>query len=159
KMQTERLAAMGQTVASLSHSIKNILQGLRGGADAVELALNRKDVNMALEGWPILARNLDRIYALTLNMLAYSKPRSLEIELINLHGLIKEVAELIQPQVERKKGALILDLAEDMPPAPADAGALHQALMNVLINAVEALPAKNGVVTVRTCYQPQNNLA
>src|SRR5262245_46412909 len=61
-MRTERLAAMGETVASLSHSIKNILQGLRGGADAVELALKKKDLKLAEEGWPILARNLDRIY-------------------------------------------------------------------------------------------------
>lgn len=159
KMQTERLAAMGQTVASLSHSIKNILQGLRGGADAVELSLNKNDMNMAREGWPILARNLDRIYALTLNMLAYSKPRSLEIDLINLHGLIKEVGELIQPQVERKKGALLLDLADDMPPIPADSNALHQALMNVLTNAVEALPAKGGVVTVKTRFVPATQVA
>ena len=45
----------------------------------MELALNRSDLTLAKEGWPILARNLDRIYALTLNMLAYSKQRSLEI--------------------------------------------------------------------------------
>jgi two-component system NtrC family sensor kinase len=75
-MQRERLAAMGETVANLSHSIKNILQGLRGGADAVELALNRGDVASAREGWPIVGRNLDRILQLTLNMLAWSKPRS-----------------------------------------------------------------------------------
>jgi pSer/pThr/pTyr-binding forkhead associated (FHA) protein len=78
RMQTERLAAIGQTVAWLSHSIKNILQGLRGGADAVELALDKGDLKLAREGWPILTRNLDRIYGLTLNMLAFSKRRRLE---------------------------------------------------------------------------------
>jgi two-component system NtrC family sensor kinase len=157
RMQTQRLATMGQTVASLSHSIKNILQGLRGGADAVELALNKDDLKLAKEGWPILARNLDRIYALTLNMLAYSKPRNLEIDLISLQSLIREVAELIQPQVERKRAGLILDLAEDMPPIPADSSALHQALMNVLTNAVEALPARNGLVTLKTRYLPKTH--
>jgi hypothetical protein len=60
----------GEAVASLSHAIRNIIQSLRGGADAVELALAREDLNLAREGWPILSRNLDRIYALTLNMLA-----------------------------------------------------------------------------------------
>lgn len=152
KMQTERLAAMGETVASISHSIKNILQGLRGGADAVELALNRGDLKLAKEGWPILARNLDRIYALTLNMLAYSKPPALEIDLVSLNKLIQETAELIQPQCDRKRAALILELADDMPPIPADANALHQALMNLLTNAVEAVPEKRGVITVRTRF-------
>jgi two-component system NtrC family sensor kinase len=152
KVHTERLAAMGETVASLSHSIKNILQGLRGGADAVELALNRGDFQMAKEGWPILARNLDRIFALTQNMLAYSKQRPLEIDLINLHELIREVCELIQPQAQRKRAGLIMDLAEHMPPVPADASALHQALMNVLTNAVEAVPSKTGIITITTQY-------
>ena len=55
-----RLAAIGETIATLSHSIKNIMQGLRGGADAVELALQRGDLDRAREGWPVLARNLDR---------------------------------------------------------------------------------------------------
>lgn len=159
KVQTERLTATGEAVASLSHSIKNILQGLRGGADAVELALNRNDVKLAKEGWPILARNLDRIYALTLNMLAYSKQRALEIDLISLNKLIQEVAELIQPQCDRVHAGLILELAEDMPPVPADANALHQALMNLLTNAVEAVPAKKGVITVRTRYLPDLQLA
>lgn len=159
KMQTERLAAMGETVASLSHSIKNILQGLRGGADAVELALNRGDMKLAREGWPILARNLDRIFALTLNMLAYSKQRSLDIELSSLHPLIQEVAELLQPQCDRKEIGLILDLAEDMPPIPLDTAAMHQALMNVLTNAIEAVPARKGVITVSTRFQPRPPVA
>lgn len=159
KVHTERLAAMGQTVASLSHSIKNILQGLRGGADAVELALKKGDLQLAKEGWPILARNLDRIYALTLNMLAYSKKHDLEIDLISLHSLIQEAVELIQPQCERKRAGLILDLCDNMPPIPADANALHQALMNVLTNAVEAVPVKQGVITVKTRYIPSLQLA
>ena len=152
RMQTERLAAMGQAVASLSHSIKNILQGLRGGADAVELAVNKGSLDLAREGWPILSRNLDRIYALTLNMLTYSKQRTLDVELNSLHALIGEVAELLQTQCDRKRVGLILDLADDVPPIPFDANALHQALMNLMGNALEAVAPKVGVITVRTRY-------
>jgi two-component system NtrC family sensor kinase len=158
-MKTERLAAMGETVASLSHSVKNILQGLRGGADAVELALHKNDVQLAREGWPILARNLDRIYALTLNMLTWAKPRTLEIEMVSLPSLLREVVDLIQPQTERKKATLTLDLAEDMPPIPADAAGMHQALMNVLTNAVEAIPAKGGAVSIQTSFNAHKHEA
>jgi len=158
-MKAERLAAMGETVASLSHSIKNILQGLRGGADAVELALNKKDLKLAAEGWPILARNLDRIYALTLNMLTWAKPRALEIELLSLPKLIREVAELIQPQTERRKATLTLDLDDNMPPIPVDGSAMHQALMNVLTNAVEAVPARGGAITVHTRFDADRHEA
>ena len=152
KMQTERLATIGQTVAWLSHSIKNILQGLRGGADAVEMALNRGDFTLAREGWPILARNLDRIYGLTQNMLAYSKHRELDLELTPIGPLMEELAQLVQPQCDRKRVGLLLDLAEDMPPIPIDGNAIHQAVMNLLGNALDAAPAKTGVVTLRTRF-------
>ena len=161
KMHTERLAAIGQTVAWLSHSIKNILQGLRGGADAVELAINRSDLKLAKEGWPILARNLDRIYSLTLNMLAFSKPRALELELelTPLGSLIEEIAQLVQGTCDRKKVGLVLDLAEDMPPIPLDANAIHQAVTNLVSNAVEAVPPKTGLVTITTSFLPDRHEA
>ncbi|MHC5008219.1 MAG: ATP-binding protein [Planctomycetota bacterium] len=159
RMQTERLAAIGQTVAWLSHSIKNILQGLRGGADAVELALNKGDLKLAREGWPILTRNLDRIYGLTLNMLAFSKRRRLEPELMPVRRLIEEAAQLIQAQCDRKRVGLLLDLADDVPPIPLDPNAVHQALMNLLTNALEAAPRKKGVITVRTRYLPESHEA
>jgi signal transduction histidine kinase len=156
-MQTERLAAMGHTVASLSHSIKNILQGLRGGADAVQLALNRGDLGLAREGWPILARNLDRIHNLAQNMLAFSKQRKLELELTPLRPLVEEVAQLLGPAAVRRRVGLIQDLAEDMPPLPLDPAAIHQVLMNLLNNAIEAVPPGKGVVTVRTQFCPDRH--
>jgi signal transduction histidine kinase len=159
KMQTERLAAIGQTVASISHSIKNILQGLRGGADAVELALNKEDLKLAREGWPILSRNLDRILTLTLNMLAYSRQSTLDIELADLHALINEAAELMGPQCDHKRVGLLLDLTEDMPPIPLDQSGFHQALMNVLMNALEAVPARRGVITIKTEFAGEGQAA
>ena len=159
KMQTERLATIGQTVAWLSHSIKNILQGLRGGADAVEMALERGDFTLAREGWPILARNLDRIYGLTQNMLAYSKHRELDLELTPIGPLMEELAQLVQPQCDRKRVGLLLDLAEDMPPIPIDGNAIHQAVMNLLGNALDAAPAKTGVVTLRTRFLAESHEA
>ncbi len=151
-MHTERLAAMGRTVASLSHSIKNILQGLRGGADAVQIALNKDDMKLAREGWPILARNLERIYALTQNMLAFSKQRKPELELTPMRPLVEEVAQLVQEAAGRRKVGLILDLADDAPPIPLDAAAIHQVLMNLVNNALEAVAPGRGVVTITTRF-------
>ncbi len=147
-LQSERLAAVGEAMASLSHSIKNILQGLRGGADAVELAINRGDLELAKQGWPILSRNLDRIFNLTLNMLAYSRKPTLDIELLPLSSLVNDVTELMQPQCDAARVGLILDVDDDMPPVPFDANAMHQALMNLLTNALEASPAKTGIITL-----------
>jgi signal transduction histidine kinase len=145
---------MGETVASLSHSIKNILQGLRGGADVVEIGLKRSDLKVASDGWGILKRNLDRIISLTMNMLAYSRPRTLEVELTSVAQLLEDCAALMRDPCQAKGVALILDPDPDMPPVPLDASQLHQAVMNLLSNAVEAVEAEIGVVTVKASYQP-----
>ncbi len=75
-VQTERLAAIGETTAALSHSIKNILQALRGGADVVELGLRSMNIQQVAKGWRIADRNLEKIYNLTTNLLAYSRRAS-----------------------------------------------------------------------------------
>jgi two-component system, NtrC family, sensor kinase len=152
KLQTERLAAIGETVAQLSHSIKNILQGLRGGADVVEMGLNKSDLKVARGGWGILKRNLDRIMSLTLNMLAYSRRRTLEPELTKIGALLEDGAQLLQDQCAAKQVALIVDADPEMPPVMLDPSLIHQAVVNLMMNAVEAVEPKTGVVTVRASY-------
>jgi two-component system, NtrC family, sensor kinase len=154
KIQSERLAAMGETVASLSHSIKNILQGLRGGADVVEMGLKRNDLKVANGGWSILRRNLNRIIGLTMNMLAYSRPRTLEIELTGIGPLLEDCAALVKDQCDAREVALIVDIGDDVPPLPIDQSQIHQALMNLITNAVEAVEPRTGVVIVRAAYKP-----
>lgn len=158
-VQRERLAAMGETVANLSHSIKNILQGLRGGADAVELAINRGDLDTARQGWPIISRNLDRILQLTLNMLAWSKPRALDIDLVAVEPLLREVVELVEAQAARRGVALAIEIDPAMPPVPMDAGAMHQALVNLVTNAIDAAPERTGRVVLRAHHQPAQESA
>lgn len=152
KLQTERLAAIGETTAILSHSIKNILQGLRGGADVVEMGLKKDDLKISRGGWTILKRNLDRIMALTLNMLAYSRPRTPEYELTRIAGLLEECAALMSDQCAARQVALIVDADAEMPPIMLDPHLMHQALVNVMVNAIEAVEARTGAVTVKATY-------
>jgi signal transduction histidine kinase len=150
----ERLALIGETIASLSHSIKNILQGLRFGADAVDLALSRGELHRAQEGWPVLQRNLDRIHALVLNMLAWAKARPLEPEECDLNDLLREVRELLAPAAGRRSVGVVLELDAALPPAYIDAAAVHQAVTNLVLNAVEAAPERIGLVTISSRNRP-----
>ena len=152
RLQSERLAAVGQTVASLSHSIKNILQGMRGGADVVELGLRKNNTNLVKSGWEIVARNLDRIYELTMNMLAFSKRRKPDLEMTNLDQVLGEVAAMVQNQYETKKVALLTDIDEALPPVPMDASGIHQAVLNLLNNALDAVEPESGAVSLRCEY-------
>ena len=96
KIQAERLAAVGQTIATLSHHIKNILQGIRGGSYLIDLGLNEKDESIVRRGWTIVEKNQTRIYNLVMDMLSFSKDREPALEPADLNETVGEVVELMQ---------------------------------------------------------------
>jgi signal transduction histidine kinase len=150
-LQAERMAAIGETTAALSHSIKNILQALRGGADVVEMGLRGSNLAQATKGWGIVERNLDKIYNLTLNLLAYSKDREPRLELVNPRRLIDECVELIATTANSKGAMVVADVEKDIPPIPLDPDGMHQVLMNLLSNALDAVEPDAGLIRV-TCH-------
>src|SRR5207253_9642959 len=95
-LQAERLAAIGQAVASLSHHIKNILQGLRSGSEILKMGLAEKDEQLLQKGWNIVEKNQGKIYDLVMDMLSYSKEREPAIETTNINRIVQDVLELLQ---------------------------------------------------------------
>lgn len=151
-IRAERLAAIGETTAALSHSIKNILQALRGGADVVEMGLSGQNVPQASKGWVIVNRNLERIYSLTLNLLAYSRPRSAGAEPVDTGKIVADVVELVARSASEKGIMVVADTPENQPPCPADGEGVHQLLMNLVGNAIDAAPPGSGLVKVVSRY-------
>ena len=156
-MQQERLAAAGETVAYLSHYIKNLLQGMRSGADIVQRGLEKRDILMTAQGWRIVEKNLDRSYNLMLNMLAFSKPREPRLEPVQLNRIVDDVHELVQRQADDRRVMLLTDLDEAAPPIPLDYDGIHQVLLNIVTNAIDAMEGDHGVIHVRTHYEPDRS--
>lgn len=153
-LAAERLAAIGETTAALSHSIKNILQALRGGADVVEMGLRSSNLNQAQKGWRVVDRNLERIYNLTMNLLAFSKQREPTLQLVNPRTLIDECLELIAPSANDKGVMAVADVDKDLPAVPLDPDGVHQVLMNLLSNALDAVEPQSGLIRVSCRYEP-----
>lgn len=152
RMRTERLAATGETVAALSHYIKNLVQGMMSGSDVVELGLQKQVMGSVDQGWQIVRRNLDKIMSLTLNMLAYAKTREPRLETVQLNAIVGEVLDLVGRRAD-DKGALVLSELEDRIPAiPLDRDGIHQVALNIISNAIDAVPKSTGVVNVKTSY-------
>jgi len=154
-VQSERLSAVGETVAVLSHHIKNILQALQAGTDAVESALNAGDVDRARRSWPIVQRSLRRTNALIFNMLTFSKERQPQRDKLNVNSVIEECLELIGPHADEQRVAVVSDL-DDLPPLAADAAGLQHALMNLLTNAMAAVEEEAGIITITSRYDAMN---
>ena len=158
RMRTERLAATGETVAALSHYIKNIVQGMMSGSDVLELGLKNQTLANVDQGWQIVRRNLDKIMSLTMNMLAYAKAREPRLELVQINSIVGDVAELVQRRAEDKGVLVLSELEERIPAIPADQNGIHQVVMNVVSNAVDAAPKSTGVVNVKSSYDSDRAL-
>ncbi len=155
RVKTERLAAAGEAVAYLSHYIRNILQGMQGGAEVVELGMKRKEFDTMQSGWSLMRCNLDRIFLLTLNMLTFSKDRQPRIESVQLNATIEDVIALTRNRAD-EKGVMLLTELEDLPAIPLDQDGIHQVAHNILLNAIEAAPAEGGRVHIATAYEARN---
>jgi signal transduction histidine kinase/pSer/pThr/pTyr-binding forkhead associated (FHA) protein len=150
-VQAERLAAIGQTIAALSHHIKNILQGLRSGSEILKMGLADKNDQLTQQGWKIVDKNQGKIFDLVMDMLSYSKDREPAIEEVDLNQLVGEVVELLAGRAKDIGASLEMRLEESLPPIQADPEGLHRALLNVIGNAIDAVEDRRrpqvGVVT------------
>ncbi|MGB7343824.1 MAG: ATP-binding protein [Pirellulaceae bacterium] len=137
-VQSERLAAMGQTIATLSHHVKNILQGIRGGGYLIETGLEREDTDAIRRGWRIVDRNQDRISNLVMDMLTFSKEREPERVDADLNVQVRDVVELMQTHAKEQGVQLKMQLEKELPEANFDPDAIHRAILNLVTNAIDA---------------------
>ncbi len=153
-VQAERLAAIGQTVAVLSHHVKNILQGIRGGSYLIEMGLAEHDEALIRRGWKIVEKNQAKISALVMDMLTFSKEREPDLRPANLNRVVNDVVELAQVRASEMHVELAVHLAEPMPELVFDPEGIHHAVLNVVSNALDAVAdrSEGGKVEVQTEY-------
>jgi len=155
-LQGERLAAIGQTIASLSHHIKNILQGLRSGNDIIKMGLRDHNETLIQQGWRITEKNQGKIYELVLDMLSYSKERIPAVEATDLNQVVKDVVELIENRAKEMGVKLEVHCADGLPVIHVDPEGLHRAVLNIVSNALDAVDGEEGG-HVKVATQPMED--
>ena len=160
KLQAERLAAVGQTIATLSHHIKNILQGIRGGSYLIDMGLNDKDDVIVRRGWGIVEKNQAKIYNLVMDMLSFSKEREPALESADLNETVGEVVELMQARAKELGVALVWTPSGGIPPVQVDTDGIHRAVLNIVTNAIDASEdVDGGRVVVSTSWDADSMMA
>jgi two-component system, NtrC family, sensor kinase len=148
-VQSERLAIMGQTIATLSHHIKNIVQGLKGGGFLIDQGLLNQDWKVTQKGWAICERNHDRIESLVMDMLTMSKDRQPEWKRTDLRAIVSDVIESTTTRAIEKGVQLEWKPSDEAIELQLDGEAIHRAVLNLVGNAIDACSEKlDGVVTV-----------
>jgi PAS domain S-box-containing protein len=153
KLEAERLATVGQTVAGLAHGIKNVLMGLEGGVYIVQSGIQRGDSERLLKGWTMVEHNIGRISAFVKEFLDFAKGRPPEVALVDPNRLAATVIELFQQTATLAHIALEARLAPGLAPAFLDADGIHTCLANLVSNALDACQVSerhSGHVTLAT---------
>lgn len=155
KIEAERLAAIGLSLSEISHYIKNVLQGIKSGAYFIESGLSRNDITRARRGWDATRRANRKIASLVENMLSYSRQSTPRLETIDLPELIYEIVGETEEMARRRNSLIEPDIDPDTPSIEADYEALHNAFLNLVTNALDAVEEKGGgTVHVRLAPDP-----
>ncbi len=167
KLDAERLGAVGQTVAGLAHTIKNLLMGLEGGIYMTDTGLKKGDAKRIFEGWEVLQRNFNKITTLVKDFLSFSKGRLPDLKLIDPNSLAEDIYNLYKDAAEKQGVELKLDPSEDVHETPLDPGGMEACLTNLISNAIDAAMLREdgaGEVVIRTkeeddsiVYQVEDN--
>ena len=153
KLEAERLAVVGQTVAGLAHGIKNVLMGLDGGMYIARSGIQRGDTERLLEGWQILEDNVARISAFTREFLEFARGHTPDVKLVDPNLIVTQVVDLFRDTARLAGIELVARLGPGIAPAPMDADDMHTCLVNLVSNALDACETSErpgGRVTVST---------
>ncbi|PID40963.1 MAG: hypothetical protein CR984_00475 [Proteobacteria bacterium] len=137
-VNSERLAAVGQTVAGMAHCIKNILHGFKGGSYLVDVGLERDNTQKLRKGWAMIQRNITRTSDLVMDLLSYSKQREPEYEICRPNDIAEDVCELLEGVAAENDVAMVRQFSEEIRPVVMDPRTIHRCLMNLVTNAIDA---------------------
>ncbi|MBX3178364.1 MAG: FHA domain-containing protein [Candidatus Hydrogenedentes bacterium] len=146
-VERERLAALGMATAGLGHCIKNILTGIRGGAQLVNMAIEKQELRYLNRGWPILRGAMARIDMLVMNMLVFSRDREPERIATDINALIHDVIALFEERAARYKVGIAFE-PDPVGMATVDPQAIYRVLANLVVNAVEACEHNGGAIEI-----------
>ncbi len=153
KVDAERLAAVGETVAGLAHGIKNVLMGLEGGMYVVNSGMRKDNKELTRRGWEMLQGNIQRITEYVRDFLSFAKGRTPEVKRIDPNKPARDVVELYKGVAAQSGIKLSVDFQEGLSDANMDEEGIHTCLTNLVSNAIDACEMsdkKQCCVNIRT---------
>jgi PAS domain S-box-containing protein len=151
---TEKLATIGTLAAGLAHEIRNPLNGAMLHLTYLSRTLRGADPELA-EAASVVQTELQRLSRLVTEFLSFARPRPLSLRRTTAQDLVRQAAAVVSPQASQAG----VRVAVDVPDAPLeleiDAGRVEQVLLNLALNAIEALePLGQGTLTLRARRRP-----
>ena len=143
--QAQKLESLGVLAGGIAHDFNNLLMVILGHAELAQKEIS--PISPARRNLTEITTATRRAAELSLQMLAYAGKATFTLERVALCALVEEMAHLLKTAIS-KKAILNLNLERSVPPIEADPSQIRQIVMNLLINASEAIGDRSGVITV-----------
>ena len=143
----KRLAALGKLSAGIAHEIRNPLSSIRGLAQFVYNSFSKTDERK--EDLNAIIQEVDRLNKLVVQVLDFAKLQKPNLTHFSLNDLIGKITELFKLEIKDKQIKFSPELSPDISKIQADEDQVRQILMNVIINAIQAIP-KKGEIKIKT---------
>jgi PAS domain S-box-containing protein len=138
---SERLAALGRITAGVAHEVKNPLNSMRLWLENLKESLPEDSDSGSQQAVQVLDKEIDRLDAVVKRFLDFTRPMDVRLEATQLADILKEVVEVASPQLQKSKIHVAQLLPIDVPEVYVDRALLKQAVLNLVLNAVDAMPA------------------
>jgi len=146
-VRSEKMAALGQLSAGIAHEIRNPLTSVKIFIQSLEKEIDL-DENQK-EDFTIIKREIDRINEHITRFLDFARPEEPRFQSVPVHALVMDTLSLLAPRMRSTSVDLDVSLPEDLPPVEGDPKQLGQVFLNLILNAVEAMP-KGGKLTIQS---------
>ncbi|KAB0664102.1 transporter substrate-binding domain-containing protein [Oryzomonas japonica] len=146
-LHAQKLESLGVLAGGIAHDFNNILMTIMGNADLALMRITPEST--AVENLRRIENAAAQAADLAKQMLAYSGKGKFVVEYINVNSLLTEMLHMLEVSIS-KSAVLRLNLAKDLPRVEADTTQMRQIIMNLIINASEAIGDTSGVIAVTT---------
>ncbi len=144
--RADRLSSLGQLSAGLAHEIRNPLGAIRGAVEILQKESLSSEARKEFSA--IVLRETKRLNDLVQHILDFARPRKVELKQVTLGEVMDSVLPLIKDRASQGHVRILTELSPTLPEVQLDPGMMQQVILNLMVNAIEAMP-QGGDIRVR----------
>ncbi len=149
-LEAQRTESLSTLAGGIAHDFNNLLVGVLGNAEL--LKMDFKPTSPEYSALEEISNSADRAAELARQMLAYSGQGRFMVEPVEINEIVQDAVSMVETSLQADT-TLKQELASELPPIEADSAQIQQVILNVLLNASEAIGDKPGIITLRTYIQ------
>lgn len=155
--QADKLAIMGELLASIAHEIKNPLGIMIGRLDILGMEMESMSPETLSEDLATIYHQANRVKQIIDHLLRMARPEPPQFKPVYMNAVIADCLAMVRKTLAERSIRVVVDIDQDLPPIPADLIQMQQVLLNLILNARDAME-EGGTLTISSLAQPLDEI-